>query len=106
LYDNTAINKELIRDEVKEMGEKKSPQSWTISGEFREEIRDEVPKRIGSHKNTMSMLRARDANQYQRGKGQRCFHHAPIQTLPFPADPSRSSYVSRPFDHIFQKTGC
>lgn len=43
-------------DEVKEMGEKKSTQSWTISDELGEEIKDEVPKRSGIHKNTMSIL--------------------------------------------------
>lgn len=43
-------------DEVKEMGEKKSTQSWTISDELGEEIKDEVPKRSGIHKNTLSIL--------------------------------------------------
>ena len=33
-----------MRDEVKEMGEKKSIRSWTISDEFWEEIKDEVPE--------------------------------------------------------------
>lgn len=33
-----------MRDEVKEMDEKKSTQSWTISDELGEEIKDEVPE--------------------------------------------------------------
>ncbi len=33
-----------MRDEVREMGEKKSTQLWRMSDEFWEEIKDEVPE--------------------------------------------------------------
>jgi len=48
------------------MEEKKSYQSWTISDELREVIKDEIPKKSETPRSIMFMRQGKDVNQCQQ----------------------------------------